>query len=432
MRSLILLFGFLGLFSCKKDKKETLAIAGQPNILLIIADDVGIDASPGYAVGSQLPKMPNLEKLMSEGLVFDNAWSFPVCSPTRASILTGKYGVHTGVLNATNAATIGNNELSIQRYLDNNTGQAYAHSIFGKWHLSNNANSPTALGVGTYAGILRGAVPDYFNWTLTKDGKSNISTEYCTSQITDMAMEWIEAQTKPWFCWLGYTAAHTPLHLPPDSMHSQGALPSDSSSVNANPIPYFLAMIESIDFELGRILNSLSATERANTVVIYIGDNGTSRQVLQGPYRPAQSKGSLYQGGIHVPLVVSGYGVERKGERETALINSADLFTTISEIAGVETPVYENSYSFKPLLYSAIAGKRKYNYSEVLSSDFTKSGYTIRDSQYKLIVFDDGMNVMYDLLADAYESTNLLNGTLTAAENDALLALQQEAQLIRN
>ena len=120
------------------DTNNILLEAPKPNVLLIIADDMGIDASPNYDIGDIKPHMPNLEALASIGITFDNVWAYPMCSPTRASILTGRYGYRTGVLNAESASTIPANEKTIQRFLDENTDSSYNHAIVGKWHLSSN------------------------------------------------------------------------------------------------------------------------------------------------------------------------------------------------------------------------------------------------------------------------------------------------------
>ncbi len=218
--------------SCSKDDKtsETIPEPSKPNILLIIADDFGLDACPNYSLGTSKPNMPELQKLINKGITFDNFWANPMCSPTRASILTGKYGVKTGVLNATDASTINASEKTIQSYLDDNLGKIYSHSIIGKWHLSDNEpNRPTEMGIDYFTGLLKGTVNNYNQWNLVENGVSSVNTAYITTKITDLAIDWINNQDANWFCWLAYNAPHTPFHLPPDYMHSQGTLPTDQS-----------------------------------------------------------------------------------------------------------------------------------------------------------------------------------------------------------
>ena len=125
-------------------------------------------------------------------------------------------------------------------------------------------------------------------------------------------------------------------------------------------------------------------------------------------------------------------GVSRAGERDDNMISTTDFFATIAEIAGVSLPVYEDSYSFNSLLSAAGTGTRTHNYSEVLNSSNTgKSGYAIRNTQYKLIVLDNGQQLFYDLTNDPYENTNLTGSTFTTAQSTALAELQQKAGEIR-
>ena len=375
--------------------------------------------------------MPHLQEMINKGITFDNFWAFPICSPTRASILTGKYGVNTGVLNATNNSTIGNDEKTLQSYLDEHLGKVYNHSIIGKWHLSNNEpNRPTEMGIDYYAGLLLGGVNNYNQWNLVENGVSNPSTDYITTKITDLAINWINDQDNNWFCWLAYTSPHTPFHLPPNYLHSQDNLPGDQASIDANPLAYYMAMVESMDFEIGRLLDNIPQDELENTIIIFLGDNGTTGQVIQSPYVSNRSKGSLYQGGISVPLVVSGKGVSRKGTRDQNLINSSDLFTTVAQIAGIDVNEYENSKSFFPLLTQETTNNRNYNYSEVLNDVPIKSGYTIRDNTYKLFVLDNGDERFYNLIEDPYEQNNIINN-LSAYEESVYNNLKTEVSIIR-
>ncbi len=395
----------------------------RPNILLIIADDLGLDACPGYSEGEEKPNMPNLDQLISEGIIFDNAWSYPLCAPTRASILTGRYGSRTGILNVDNAY-ISESEISIQRYLDINSDSAYAHAVIGKWHLSKpkQYSAPNDIGVGYFAGNMQGELQNYNNWTLVKNGITEPCSEYHTSKITDLSIEWINEQSKPWFCWLAYAAPHTPFHYPPTEMHSQDIIENDTLSM-------YLAMIESIDYEIGRLLTSLNQETRENTIIIFLGDNGTQKNVLQLPYRGNRAKGSLYQGGINVPLIISGKGVERLNVRDENLINTCDLFATIADIAGTKITNYQDSYSFKQLLSYENTGLRLYNFSEINYDNEYR--YTITDGTYKLISNNDKEDELYKLENDPYERNNLYN-SLNSEDINAIQKLIQMNDEIQN
>ncbi|MBP0902351.1 sulfatase-like hydrolase/transferase [Mariniflexile gromovii] len=392
--------------------KEDNNASKAPNILLIIADDMGLDACPGYNLGTVKPNMPNLQAMINSGIRFNNVWSNPTCAPTRATILTGKYGFKTGILKP--GDVLSTTETSLQNYLDKNTNNTYNHAVIGKWHLSNNINHPTEMGVNYYAGFSRGTVPSYYNWTLIENGQTTPSTEYTTTKFTDLAINWVSQQSKSWFLWLAYNAPHTPFHPPPSHLHSQGNLPSDDASINANPLPYYMAALEALDSEMGRLLASMSQEEKDNTIIIFMGDNGTPSQVVQD-YGYYKAKGSIYQGGVNVPMVISGKTVTRKNQTEDALINTTDLFATIASVAGAETTQINDSKSFISLLSSASAEKRMFTYAE-------NDDYSIRNATHKYIYFDDGSEALYNLSNDALENTNLLNvNQLPLSDSDAAI-----------
>ena len=429
MKLVIFFFLVLTFMNCSTERNiteeiETPISSSRPNIFLVIADDVGKDAIPNYTIGSTKANMPNLQGLMDLGITFDNTWAYAVCTPTRASIITGKYGVKSGVLEVRDV--ISTAETSIQKHIQYNTDNAYATAIIGKWHLSNNADDPITMGIDYYAGILNGAISDYNSWPLVENGTSSISNTYATTKLTNLAIDWVAEQTKPWFLWMAYNAPHTPFHLAPIDLHSQGNLPIDEASIDANPLPYYLSALEALDIEMGRFLSSLSAEERVNTIIIFIGDNGTPNKVAQAPYTRQTVKGSLYQGGINVPMVVSGKGVSRINERESALINSTDLYTTIANIAGVSTSEIHNSESFNRLLTDGNSTKRNFVYSE------KEDAYTIRDAIYKYIKLDNGAEEFYNLSIDAYEESNLIGGTLSSEAAASKASLIAEANRIRN
>ena len=398
-----------------------------PNILLVIADDMGLDATPGYAEGTEKPNMPNLEAMINSGIRFQNFWAAPVCTPTRATALTGRYGAQTGVLGVGDEISLA--ETSIHRYLDNNSS-GYSHAVIGKWHLSSDPENPIDIGIGHYAGLLTGGVQSYTDWRFTENGTTTSITDYSTTKFTDLAIDWVSEQSSPWFLWLAYNAPHTPFHLPPAELHSQGALPDDQASIDANPTPYYLAALEAMDTEMGRLLNSLSEEDRNNTIVIFIGDNGTPGQVIQAPYVRRKAKGSLYQGGVNVPLIISGAGVNRTNAQEDALVNSTDLFATIAELAGTPDPQLNTSQSLADLLNSSNSNFREYAYTDLDHEG--NAGYTIRNQSYKLIVLGDGTQEFYNLSDDPYENSNLLNRNLSDDETEAMNRLLQAAASIRN
>ncbi len=410
-----------------------------PNILLVIADDMGVDASPCYPVGDQKPHMPVLEDLCRSGVVFENVWSNPQCSPTRATILTGRYGFRTGV----RAAMLrkGNpgirlDELSIQRLLDQRLSSRYAHAVIGKWHLSDNdnggPNNPVLMGVGHYSGLIKNGHDDYWKWHRTEDGETRLVEGYSTTVFTNEAIEWIAKQDEPWFLWLAYTAPHPPFHLPPAALHTRHDLAATKADIRTDPLPYYLAMLEALDSELGRLLSSLPHDQRENTIVIFVGDNGTPAEVVQPPYNRYQAKSTIFEGGIHVPLIVAGAGVTSRGQRETAMINTTDLFATIADLAGTGVTRSGDSISFKHLLVDESGPQRSFLYAEFYDPRRKWSGvWAIRDSRYKLIQFEDIRPKLYDLIEDPFEKQNLLEPDPTADDRAIADSLAHAAAEIR-
>ena len=369
-----------------------------PNILLIIADDLGVDRLNGYHAGDRLATTPTLDSLRRVGLTFTNAVAAPACSPSRAALLTGQYGVKNGVTDV--PGNLATDQPSLFRELDAGPVD-YAHALIGKWHLSRMATAaaPYAFGMDYYDGVTRGNVTDYYSWTRDRDGVRTTESEYVTTALTNATLDWVDGRTRPWFVWLAHTAPHSPYHVPPAGLFTVG-------STNGN-VNQYLAMTEALDHEVGRLLASLTPEARANTLVIFVGDNGTPANVMQD-YPTRRGKGTLYQGGIRVPLIVAGHGVTRAGEREDALVHIADLHATILEAAGRDLPGgILNSNSFYDLLSDggADAGARVYNYVE------RGEDWMIRTATHKLIQLEDGTRELYAVATDSFELNNLLTTT---------------------
>ncbi|MCI4669578.1 MAG: sulfatase-like hydrolase/transferase [Bacteroidia bacterium] len=392
-----------------------------PNILLIIADDLGVDISNGYQNNNLMPTTPVLDSLREAGLTFDNAWAAPACTPTRASIMSGKYGLKTGALAP--PANLDLIHTSIFTELENRSNNLYADAVIGKWHISQpvNFDHPQQHGVDHFDGLMQSGVDDYYIWEKVLNGVASMESTYTTSYLSDASIQWVNAQNKPWFLWLAEAAPHAPFHVPPSGLFSV-------NNQNTNRQKY-VAAIEAMDAEIGRLLDNIPDSVGQNTLIIYVGDNGTPGNVLQN-YPSGHGKGTLYQGGIHVPLIVSGPSVSRKNEREDALIYVTDIYATILESAGISLPggIY-NSLSFYPLLSDGTATKRRYNYTEISSSSLT--GWTIRNERYKLIEFQDGSQEFYDLEVDPLETNNLI-AALDSLQNEIKQDFEDEAFDIRN
>lgn len=407
----------------------------KPNILLIIADDQGLDASAQYSYSSDIPNTPTLNALAEQGIVFDNVWATPACTTTRGTIITGQHGVNSGIDHV--PAIMSTDTQTLQRYIKSKAVSSdYQTAVIGKWHLGGSNPDlahPIESGVDYYAGTIAGTIDDYYKWQLTQNGIINDSSEYHTIKITDLAIDWLseeKQQDNPWFLWLAYVAPHSPFHLPPEHLHNRNMLTGTEADVNANKRDYYLAAIEAMDSEIGRLLDSMSAEERENTLILYVGDNGTPEAVIDSSvFEPNHSKGSLYEGGIRVPMIASGYGVNRENEREMSLVNTTDLFASIANIAGNSISQINDSYDFTRLFSNSSttssSALRQVNYSEFVSNDMT--GWAVRNEQYKLIEVDDGSQELFDMSVSVAESDDLiLNFSAIANE------LSAQGRQIRN
>jgi arylsulfatase B len=427
----------LVLSSCSKSKGSsdsgTSADPNATNIIFIIADDLGWDVFGDYpGINGIKANTPTLDSLALKGITFTNFWSNPVCSPARAAMLTGKYGFRTGVggvpVPVTAADVLKSSETVIQKYINDKTANKYAPAVIGKWHVSLNSQltAPENFGVGYYSGIFSGTVPDYYNWTQTSNGIQQNITTYTTTHLVNQSVSWIQQQSKPFFLWLALNAPHAPFHRPPLNLITNQTLTTNQATINANPFPYYLAAIEAMDKEIGRLISSLTASQKANTLFVFMGDNGTPPQVAQAPYTVNGTKSTLFQGGINTPLLVCGKGVTRTNVLDNALVQAPDMFASFADITGTGTTNYQDGISIKPLFTDANAAKRTFVYSEQFGQSAPATdGYAVRNSNYKLIHVENGTEYFYNLSIDPFEQTNLLLSTLSAEAQQNLTQLRQ-------
>jgi arylsulfatase A-like enzyme len=411
--------------------------ATRPNILFILADDFGSEASslyPALAGSSGQVSTPNLQALAAGGLVFDRVWANPVCSPTRAAIVSGLYGHRNGVTNVSQVLPPATTT-SIFELIAASAPERYGMAVYGKWHLGSTIQHVRDTGVPEFRGFLSGGISNYFNWSYVDiNGVTTNSTVYSTTAITDFAIDYIEGHraqsTDPWFVYVPYNAPHgtgasTGFQVPPADLHSVN-LGGLAPGTIQNSIPVYKAMVQALDTEIGRLLAAVGppgSPERDNTIVIFMGDNGTPAAVKDMNAGVRGSKSSIYEGGIRVPLMIAGPGVTRQGEREDALVVATDLYATIAELSGVNLSQIDNSYSLVPFLSDpAAANGRQYAFSEMCA---TQANYAISDGRYKLLRIGTTWG-LYDLATDPREATNRFNDASLAAVRTVL-----EAQLLQ-
>ncbi len=407
------------------------------NVLIVVADDLGVDHVRVYGEGTTTPATTNLDALAGRGVLFRNAWAYPTCSPTRAALNTGRHPFRTGV--GSPGAQLATNEFTVPEVLDAQSS-GYAHAWIGKWHLGSNRATahPTDAGWSHFTGLLGGGVPDYYRWPRVANGVSSISTTYSTTQIVDDALAWIQQQQTPWLCVVAFNAPHTPYHSPPAHLHSQVLAGLDPSTT---PFPFYQAAVEAMDAEIGRLFATLG-TVMDSTNVVFLGDNGTPRQVSRAPFSPRHAKGTAYEGGAGVPFIVAGPVVVGGGREVSALVSAVDLPAAIGALAGVDhrTPlVMSDSVSFVPYLTDpAQAPLRAALYTESFSNGANPStdGFAAaRDSSYKLIqrLAPTGVTEeVYDLVQDPFETRNLVSLGLGAAAQSARDRLAAHIAAVRD
>ena len=445
------------------------AARSAPNILLIIGDDMGVETVASYGVGESPPATTHIDELAGNGVRFTNFWAQPVCSPTRATIMTGRYGFRTGIgrpvtnrgplpepppipdwalpyvntaggggmgMGADNLQSLPRHGLGVEEFtlthaFDANAHLGYATAAIGKWHLADAGNGwhdhPLRIGFDHFSGGLTGGVESYFAWTNVAGGEISGVTGYAPTAKVDEAIAWISArEDDPWFMWFGFNLPHTPLHSPPDDTRT-GTSEGD-----------YAAMIETMDAQMGRLLASIAPEVLENTYVIFMGDNGTQSGNVTAPFQDGRAKGTVYQGGVNTPFIVAGPGVPR-GAVSDALVNSTDLFVTIMEMAGIDPAttipdsVTHDSVSFLATLSDPAASPRDWVFADEFFGGFEgveTSDYAMRDDRYKLMRFDGGLE-LYDLQADPYEHENLLAGELSREQRAAYETLRAEIEELR-
>ncbi|MFT7485389.1 MAG: arylsulfatase B [Candidatus Paceibacteria bacterium] len=379
-----------------------------PNIILILGDDLGNDMLSSYAEAPNPPCTPNLDQLAADGILFRNAFTNPTCSPTRAQVLTGRHGFRTGIGFPITPTTFALDlaEVTIPEMLP-----GYQSSAIGKWHLGNNATgltNPNLTGFDHFAGSLRGAVPDYYNWQKVVDGSPSMSTTYATTDTANEAILAMQSMQEPWFLYVNFNAIHTPAHTPPSNLCSCPASFCAGLGMGSSTADRIKAAAEAMDTELGRVLSTLERVD-PEALVIFLGDNGTAGQATEAPYDPSHAKGSVYEQGINVPLIIKGPGVA-KYECD-ALVSSSDLFATFAELAGSSVTA-DDSVSMVPYFQPGTASLRSTVYAEIFQPNglgpYTRHDRCLRTAQYKLIRSIGQSDEFYDIIADPLETNDLL------------------------
>jgi len=408
------------------------AVAGAatPNILLIVADDMGYGDLGCY--GCPDIRTPNLDRLAAEGVRLTNFYANgPECTPTRTALMTGRYQHRVGGLEcAIGTGNVGRyddairlaarhdlglpaSEATVVRLLK---GVGYTAVAYGKWHLGYERKfSPIRHGFDHYFGPLGGGVDYYFHceWDGTHmlyENEREVYREgYLTDLITQSAVDFLRRHdgSRPFFLYLPYTAPHTPLQRPGQKPER----PRTQENWNQGTREDYVAVLERLDEGIGRVLATLQRRGFAQeTLVIFFSDNGGTRLARNAPF--SGYKGGLFEGGIREPCIMRMPGVLPAGVVSHQVAISFDLSKSIVRVAGAREPadrpfdgidIVRHIASRRPdmprtLFWRARRGQRTWR--------------AVRDGTLKYLSRQDGQQVseyLFDLARDPGEQDNLLD-----------------------
>ncbi len=403
------------------------------NVLVIVLDDVGVDLIGAYerhfVAQGRAPgfpaETPHIDALCAQGMSFTNAWSSPMCSPSRAQVLTGRHPSRMGIgsiLRRNPLGTIPNPGLAPQLTLLPQALSAaptpYSSAAIGKWHLADIGQLSSDLGhalgapngswFDTFAGSLFNlerapSTPPgtnfFFGWRKAYTAPIQLGSapcgsagypceteavvpplsNYATADTTEDALAMMGQLSEPWFLYVAYNAPHSPGHVAPLTLPKPSCTPPNAMAAaceydRAGGLPAQVrCMMRVLDEQIGRLL---CAHDPQDTTVILLGDNGTDSDATLPPFDPTHAKGQLYQGGVQTPLVIRSPLVppQLRGSFESRLVSNVDVFATVAELGGVAAAT-PDSVSLAPYLTGqASAPLRNFVYAEAFFPNFTPLG----------------------------------------------------------
>jgi len=438
--------------SAPSNEQEALTRPVGANILLLVADDLGVDKIHAYGEHPKTPHTPNIDALAARGVLFRNAYSAPGCSPARAGMLTGRFGRRIGLGTRIDVRTesfrVPLETLAIPRMLDRSAHLDYDHALAGKWHLTSldfpgSLKHPHALGFRRHAGSTANLnmaferdeqQRGYYHWEKITDGVSSYSNRYATTVTVDDALVFAETMAEPWFLMVAFNAPHVPRHTPPETLHSR---PADELT---SGVAKYDAVVEAMDTEIGRLLSGIEPSILANTTVLFVGDNGTARYASVPPSDPRRAKGTLLEGGTNVPLIVVSPVVTESGSECAALVHVVDIFATAADLAGVQPDqlldpsggrLVIDGRTLLPCLRSPRdCTPRDYLYTEKFGKNgkppYSHDGRAVRDRRWKLIRRTTLPEKFYDLEGRRDDGPNLLDEPLDEEARAAYKRLAAE------
>ena len=404
--------------SCQSVDSSTAIENKKPNVILILTDDQGWgDLSMN---GHDILSTPNLDALAAGGLTFDRFYVSPVCSPTRAEILTGRYSVRGGVYSTSaGGERLDLDETTIGEVFQN---AGYKTAAYGKWHNGMQAGyHPNARGFEDYYGFCSGHWGNYFDPMLEHNGAIVKGNGFIIDDLTNRGLDFITQQKdNPFFLYLPYCTPHSPMQVPDRWYQKYDDLNITQKGTNAERenkehTRAALAMCENIDWNVGRIMGHLEANDLLeNTIVLYLSDNGPNGHRYNGGMRGV--KGSTDEGGIRSPLIMSWKGTFEAGKKIDKISSSIDLLPTLCDLVGIpmQTNNAVDGRSLKPILMGNDAA-----WEDKLVISHWRDKTSIRSQTHRL----DHEDRLYDMLKDPGQTEDV-----TKLHND----LWQELKTIKD
>ncbi|MEX2581540.1 MAG: sulfatase-like hydrolase/transferase [Verrucomicrobiales bacterium] len=377
---------------------ESAAADTPPNILLVMTDDQGFGDISSH--GNPWIETPNMDRVATEGARFDRFFVEPVCAPTRAALLSGRYPTRTGVHGVTrNLEVMRGEEVTIAELLRDEAG--YATGCFGKWH--NGAHwphHPNAQGFDTFVGFCGGHWNEYFDPVLERDGEPFQARGFIADIVTDEAIAFMRLsaeKTEPFFCYVPFNTPHTPASVPDADWRRWR-----NASEPGDPFTRAMyALCENIDANLGRLLEALDSLGIAeDTVVLFLTDNGPNGKRFNDGM--LGRKGSEMEGGVRVPLFVRWPG---RIEPETVIESNAahiDILPTLCAFAGVEDPDGETLPLDGVDLSSLLLGGGEGLPERYFYTWRNPDRWSIRSDRYRAT-----RDTLHDLIEDPAQKNNL-------------------------
>jgi arylsulfatase A-like enzyme len=399
--------------------------AERPNVVIILADDQGWGDLSVH--GNTNVSTPNIDSIARDGALFDRFFVCPVCSPTRAEFLTGRYHPRGGVWNV----STGGERLDLDEKTIGDTFKAagYATAAFGKWHNgSQYPYHPNARGFDEYYGFTSGHWGDYFNPPLEHNGKLTKGEGYITDDLTSHALAFIEAnRARPFLCYLPFNTPHSPMQVPDPywakfAQKEIGLKHQGPERENIDTTRAALAMCENIDANVGRVLKKLDELGLAqNTIVLYFSDNGPNSWRWNGGMKGR--KGSTDEGGVRSPLLVRWPGHIRPGTKVSPIAGAIDLLPTLAELTGVSIASTKplDGRSLAPLLLGSGS-----DWPDRMIFTHWTGRVSVRTQQYRL----DAAGRLYDMVRDPGQTRDVARERPEEAKRLSQAVAKWKAELL--